>query len=88
MQYSLSTLFPILATLAGVLALAVLAGRAARFSGLVKTGTGQRLALQDSLSLDRTRRLCIVRCDGRDVLLLLGSTDQDVVGWLPATEAQ
>ena len=86
MQNALPNLFPILATLAGVLALAVLAGRAARFSGLVKAGTGQRLAVQEMLSLDRTRRLCIVRCDGRDLLLLLGSTDQNVVGWLPAQE--
>lgn len=87
MQNALPNLLPIVAALAGVLALAVLAGRAARLTGLGKTGSGQRLTVQDVLSLDRSRRLCIVRCDGRDVLLLLGSTNQDVIGWLPARDA-
>ena len=68
------------AALVGVLALVLLAARAARATGLARPAAG-RLAVQDSLALDRARRLVIVRCDGRDLLLLTGTTDH-VVGWL------
>ncbi len=71
------------AALVGVLALVLLTARAARATGLARPTSG-RLAVQDSLALDRARRLVIVRCDGRDLLLLVGSTDH-VVGWLEPT---
>ncbi len=72
------------AALAAVLLLILLAGRLARMTRLARPrGAGaSRLALQDSLVLDPRRRLLLVQCDGRSVLLLTGPTDQ-VVGWLP-----
>ena len=83
MSLSFSTLVPGVAALLAVLALVVLAGRAARLTGLARPGTGRRLALQDTLALDRVRRLHVVRCDGRDVLLVTGGAADIVVGWLP-----
>lgn len=83
MSFSFTTMLPALAALAGVLALVVLAGRAARLTGLARPGPGRRLSLQDTLALDRVRRLHVVRCDGRDVLLITGGAADIVVGWLP-----
>jgi flagellar protein FliO/FliZ len=39
------------------------------------------------LALDSGRRLHLVRCEGRDVLLLTGGPQDVVVGWLPDREA-
>jgi flagellar protein FliO/FliZ len=81
--------FPIeqVATAAGalgaVLALVWLAGRAARLGGMRRAVGGSRLAVQDTVALDRVRRLVLVRCDGRELLLLTGGGSDQVVGWLP-----
>ncbi len=82
MQLAPTTLLAAIAALAAVLVLILLMGRAARASGLGRHGGGQRLRVQDSLALDRTRRLLVVRCDGRDLLLLTDGSDA-VIGWLP-----
>jgi flagellar protein FliO/FliZ len=75
--------------LAAVLALIVLATRAARLGGLV-AGTPRDpqglLAVRDVLILDPRRRLHLVRCDGRTALLLTGGPQDIVVGWLPEEE--
>ncbi|BDG73013.1 flagellar biosynthetic protein FliO [Roseomonas fluvialis] len=72
------------ASLAAVLGLVLLGGRLLRASGLAPAAKpGTRLALQESLALDARRRLVLVRCDGRDVLLLTGGAQDQVVGWLP-----
>ncbi len=72
------------ASLAAVLGLVLLGGRLLRASGFAPASKpGTRLALQESLSLDPRRRLVLVRCDGREVLLLTGGTQDQVVGWLP-----
>ena len=72
------------AALAAVLLLILLTGRLAKMTRFARPrGAGpSRLTLQDSLALDPRRRLLLVQCDGRSVLLLTGPTDQ-VVGWLP-----
>ncbi len=73
------------AALAGVVALLLLLGRAARAFGLgtaAPRGGPKRLVLQDCLAIDPKRRLVLVRCDGRDVLLLTGGGADQVVGWL------
>ena len=44
-------------------------------------GSG-RLALVHALALDPRRRLHLVRCDDRHVLLLTGGAQDVVVGWL------
>ena len=68
--------------LAGVVALILLAGRFARRAGLAPQGRG-RLKVEESVSLDARRRLLLVRCDGRALLLLTGGTQDQVIGWLP-----
>lgn len=83
MPIPIGSLVSALAALGAVLALVLLAGRAAR---LTRRPTGRRLALLETLALDRSRRLSIVRCDGRELLLVTGGGSDTVVGWLPATE--
>lgn len=46
-------------------------------------GAGRRLAIEEALALDTRRRLLLVRCDGRELLLLTGGSQDAVVGWLP-----
>ena len=70
------------AALAAVLGLILLAARFVRMGGVPRPGSG-RLAARDVLALDAGRRLHLVRCDGRDVLLLIGGGQDIVVGWLP-----
>lgn len=69
------------AALAGILALLLLLARGARRFGLAPAGTG-RLSVQAVLPLDSRRRLVLIRCDGREALLLTGGPQDVVVGWL------
>jgi len=70
------------AALAAVLGLLALLARGLRAAGWApRTGT-RRLALEESLALDARRRLLLVRCDGRDLLLLTGGAQDQIVGWL------
>jgi flagellar protein FliO/FliZ len=73
--------------LAGVLGALVLALRGARAAGLARNG-GRRLAVEEAIALDTRRRLVLVRCDGRHLLLLTGGAQEAVLGWLPETAAQ
>jgi flagellar protein FliO/FliZ len=77
------------AALAVVLGLVWLASRAARLGGLATrpTAANRRLAVQDTIALDGRRRVTLLRCDGRLVLLLTGGAQDVVVGWLPDPEA-
>ena len=80
----LTSVLPATAALAAVLAFILLSGfvfRMTRFGRRTGT-TASRLSLLDSLSLDPRRRLVLIRCDDRCVLMLTGQRDQ-VVGWLP-----
>ncbi|TCZ63714.1 hypothetical protein EXY23_09705 [Roseicella aquatilis] len=43
----------------------------------------RRLAVQEMVALDAKRRLVLVRCDGRELLLLTGGAQDTVLGWLP-----
>lgn len=71
------------AALAGVLLLLWLAARAMRRTGLAGRA-GRRLAVQEVLAVDARRRLLLVRCDGREMLLLTGGAEDSMLGWLPA----
>ena len=68
-----------------VLGLVWLAGRAAR-SGWLRLPAASvpngRLALVQSLAIDPRRRVLLIRCDGRHVLLLTGGTQDTLLGWL------
>jgi flagellar protein FliO/FliZ len=84
----LASLMPIaalvwpLVALIGVVALIFLTQRAVRASGLYRRHTGQRLSVIEALAIDPRRRLHLVRCDDRTVILLTGGTQDLVVGWL------
>jgi len=69
--------------LAAVLGMIWLAQRSARLGGVGKFRAGARLGVQESFALDPRRRLHLIRCDDRFVLLLTGGAQDVVVGWLP-----
>lgn len=75
------TLIAATGALALVIALVLLAQRAARWGGLAPRGTG-RLAIVEAIALDPRRRLCLVRCDQRHLLLVTGGAQDVVVGWI------
>lgn len=70
------------AALGFVLLLALALGRAARMTRLARPRPDARLRMGESLAIDPRRRLVLVECDGRPLLLLTGPQDQ-VIGWLP-----
>ena len=71
------------AALGGVVGLILLAGRAARRAGLAPASGQGRLRVEETLVLDARRRLLLVTCEGRGLLLLTGGAKDEVVGWLP-----
>lgn len=77
-------LFALIATLALILGVAY----GARRLGMLQPGaTGpRRLKVSESLMIDPRRRLVIVRCDGREHLLLLGPGGDVVVSEMAAVE--
>ena len=79
-----------IAALMAVLALIWVAGRLARASGLGLRRSigraGRVMGIEEALALDPRRRLLLVRCEGRRVLLLTGGSADLVVGWLPVSE--
>lgn len=66
-----------------VLGLILLLARVLRATGLAPQTAGQRLKLQEALALDARRRVIILRCDGREVVLLTGGPQDLCLGWLP-----
>ena len=74
--------------LVAVVGLVVLAGRLARASGLARPRTGQRLAIRETMPIDRSRSLKIISCDGRELLVLVGGGSDVLLGWLPGQELQ
>ncbi|MGH7161622.1 MAG: flagellar biosynthetic protein FliO [Acetobacteraceae bacterium] len=88
MSFSATILYAV-AALAAVLALIWLAARAARISGLAPGGGGaRRLGVVETLALDAKRRLYLVRCDGRELLLLGGNGHDALIGWIDRPEAK
>ncbi len=80
------TVLTAVAALAAVLGLILLVGRLVRASGRLPRPSGGRLAVTEVLALDASRRLRLVRCDGREVLLLTGGPADVVVGWVDSKE--
>jgi len=85
-EIGLTSLITVVLALAGVLAVLVLALRGMRAAGLARGGT-RRLAIEEAVALDGRRRVVLLRCDGRDLLLLTGGAQDAVIGWLPAAPA-
>jgi flagellar protein FliO/FliZ len=70
------------AALLAVVGALLLAGRAARAAGM-GTRPGRRLAVEETLALDGRRRVTLLRCEGRHLLLLTGGAQEVLLGWLP-----
>ena len=78
-----TSILTVAVTLVVVLALIWLAGRAARFGGLARRpASGRLLSVQDVIALDSRRRLYLIECQDKRVLLLTGGGQDVVVGWL------
>jgi flagellar protein FliO/FliZ len=91
-QTTLAPILTTLAALAAVLALIWGAGQLARAWGLgvrrPAGRAGRKLSIEDALALDQRRRLVLVRCAERRVLLLTGGGADLVVGWVPSDQAE
>ncbi|WP_431268995.1 flagellar biosynthetic protein FliO [Dankookia sp. P2] len=72
-------------TLAALLIPLSLAARALR--GGQRRRPGRRLGVTEVVAVDARRRLVLVRCDGKEVLLLTGGGQDAVLGWLPERSA-
>jgi len=71
-----------MAALAAVIGLVIILGRFARAGGIAPRA-GRDLAVREVIALDSRRRLHLIRCNGRDVLLMTGGAHDVVVGWVP-----
>ncbi len=84
-----TTLAQATGALAAVLLLAWGSARMLRGSPLAAGAArpGRRLRLEEVLALDPRRRLLLLSCDGREMLVLTGGAGPDVMlGWLPSRE--
>ena len=84
MDISFTSILTAIAALIAVLALIWLASRLARFGGMAQRapGASRVLAVQDVLALDARRRIHLVKCDQRRVLLLTGGAQDVIIAWL------
>ena len=89
MSTSLTELWTAAAALAAVLGLIWLSQVVVRRSGrLGRSPAGQgRLGVVQSLALDPRRRVVLLRCDGRHLLLLTGGSQDVMLGFLPGQDA-
>ncbi len=72
--------------LAAVLGLVLIAGRiASRLPLTAKVGVGRTLVLRESIALDPRRRVHLLQCGPRQVVLLTGGSQDIVVGWVNET---
>ena len=79
-----ASLLSALAALIFVVCLIWLAGRALRLArSATGAPAGKRLCVIDSLALSPRRRLLLISCDGRDLLLLTGGAQDVMLGWIP-----
>jgi flagellar protein FliO/FliZ len=83
---------PLLTASGALLAvLALIAGGARLLSARGWSGrprSGTRLALQESLAIDPKRRLHLVQCGNRQVVLLTGGAQDVVVGWIEPSRTE
>ena len=71
------------ATLIGVIALIGAAAKLFQFTGWrPKSGAGRTLVLRESIALDPRRRVHLVQCGERRVVLLTGGAQDLVIGWM------
>ncbi len=78
------TILTAVGALIGILAVIGLAARLWQTGLAHRPATGNRtLALRETVALDPRRRLHLVQCGERRVVLLVGGSQDVVVGWMP-----
>jgi flagellar protein FliO/FliZ len=76
----LSRIFFALIAVLGMIGLcAMIAKKAGLVSGAVGLAKKRRLAIVETLPLDARRRAAIIRCDGREHLVILGQASETLV---------
>jgi flagellar protein FliO/FliZ len=77
------TLLLVCGVLIGVIALIGAAAKLFQFSGWrTQPRAGRTLILRESIALDPRRRIHLVQCGQRQVVLLTGGGQDLVVGWM------
>jgi flagellar protein FliO/FliZ len=77
------SVFLIIGVLTGVLLLILTATRLLQFTlWRTRPGPGRSLALRESIALDPRRRIHLVQCGARQVILLTGGGQDLVIGWM------
>ena len=83
---TLHDILTVTAALAAVVAMILLARFGTRLAGVrPRRGLDRDLSLEATLALDPRRRLSLIRCEGRRLLLLTGGSGDLLLGWLPDT---
>lgn len=78
-----SSILVAIAALAAVLALIRAGQLLLRRTGLAApAATGRRLIIIEQLAIDPRRRLLMIGCDGRTLLLLTGGAQDVPLGWV------
>jgi flagellar protein FliO/FliZ len=73
----------VVGVLIGVIALIGVAAKFFQFSGWrAQSRTGRTLILRESIALDPRRRIHLVQCGQRQVVLLTGGGQDLVIGWM------
>ena len=82
---TIQSIFLVIGTLSGIVALIVAATRIYR-SGMwrARFPHGRTLVLRESIALDPRRRVHLVQCGPRQVILLTGGGQDLVIGWMPS----
>ena len=80
---SVTSVISAIGVLAGVIGLALIAGRViASFPFKTQGGAGRTLRVRESVALDPRRRVHLLQCGQRQVILLTGGSQDVVVGWI------
>ena len=80
---NLQTLLLVCGVLIGVIALIGAAAKLFQFNGWrAQPRAGRTLVLHESIALDPRRRIHLVQCGQRQVVLLTGGGQDLVVGWM------
>ena len=71
--------FALIAVLGMIGLTAFIARRAGLSGGGISLSKDKRLSVSETMAVDARRRVVIVKCDGREHLLLLGATSETVI---------
>lgn len=81
-----TSLISAIGILAGIVGLVLVIGRiVSRLPLTAKVGAERTLVLRESIALDPRRRVHLLQCGQRQVVLLTGGSQDVVVGWMNET---